>query len=215
LVQRLVDDVDQFACDSNQAVSMGQPEAISELKRVTIERALAYYDELGAGRRPVDITAALAVLVDFVRGIEMLAHAVLAGSDSQYIVRLSTATGGPRYRNDPPRRARHTSSRAARSLRQVHADEDDEDSQSESTNGRIPLARQSTPYCAYTPARMMFPHVSPSHAAEGATSAQIANIWRTTAVSVENLLERSIADLRARLDDLGYGLDSLQDVFAR
>jgi len=95
--------VDRFIDEINDAIRAGKPASIIAIKDRVLEKTIGYFEQTCVSRRPAHVVLALTLLVDFIRSIDQITEAVLSSSRKEIAVRLSTATAGPRYRNDAPR----------------------------------------------------------------------------------------------------------------
>ena len=221
--------VDRFIDEINDAIRAGKPASIIAIKDRVLEKTIGYFEQTCASRRPAHVVLALTLLVDFIRSIDQITEAVLSSSRKEIAVRLSTATAGPRYRNDAPRatplagadEAGVKEEKFRRPLPFRNSSHPAPDAPSDDAVDAEPSkhtarlkTRLYTPFCNYTPNRLVFAHQGTRLPVNSITSARIANIFRTTAVAVDELIDRSLAELKERLGAEGYGLEDLQDAFA-
>jgi hypothetical protein len=186
----LVDYVCNYVYRLNRAIDRRQWNDIDGIKEQALNDVLPVYDQISD--KVSDQVAAMTLIMDYVRTIELLHHAAMRAESCPGAIRLSKSTSGPVYRYDP------ADDPEGRTAKQSHI--------------------YPTPYCYYDYSRRIFSHQRKGGGKppvnDTATPDQIANIFRTTGSALLRQLGGCIDELRTHLSSNGFSNEDLAQVLA-
>lgn len=184
LASTLVALVEQYVRRVNAAIDGGAVAEIDAIKAEALNSALTLYDQVPD--RVVDQVAAVTLVMDYIRTIELLHHLSVRAEGRNECLRLSRSTSGPAYRNDKP---------------------------SDRAKDRTPTpycfyAEHRKVFGHQRKGRVE----APDNAA--ASPDQIANVFRTHGGALSRQIHHGMEMLRERLADLGFEAGNLGQIFS-
>jgi hypothetical protein len=184
LPRALVALVETYIGRINRAIDHGGAADVDAIKEEALNSVLPIFDQIPD--RVVDQVAAMTLMMDYIRTIELLHHVSVRAEGRHECLRLSRSTSGPAYRNDKP---------------------------TDRAKARTPTPycfyAEHRKVFGHQPKGLV---EAPGDAT--ATPEQIANVFRTHGGALSRQIHHGIEMLRDRLSALGLGDEDLGQVFS-